>query len=47
MIADQVDGESGEWMMLRREHVTASSFGDIAKRRNQHPSHLWLLGFCM
>ena len=33
MTADQADDESGEWMMLRRECVTASSFGDIAKRR--------------
>ena len=33
LTADQVDDESGEWMMLRRERVTASSFGDIVKRR--------------
>ena len=33
MTSDQANDESGEWMMLRREHVTASSFGDIAKRR--------------
>ena len=33
MTSDQADDESGEWMMLRRERVTASSFGDIAKRR--------------
>ena len=33
LTADQADDESGEWMMLRREHVTASSFGDIVKRR--------------
>ena len=31
--ADQADGESGEWMMLHREYVTASFFGDIVKRR--------------
>ena len=33
LTADQADDESGEWMMFRREHVTASSFGDIVKRR--------------
>ena len=33
MTSDQADDELGEWMMLRRERVTASSFGDIAKRR--------------
>ena len=33
LTADQADDESGEWMMLRRERVTASSFGDIVKRR--------------
>ena len=33
MTADQADDKSGEWMMLRRERVTASSFGDIVKRR--------------
>ena len=31
--ADQTDGKSGEWMMLHLEHVTASFFGDIVKRR--------------
>ena len=33
LTADQADDESGEWMMLRHERVTASSFGDIVKRR--------------
>ena len=33
LTAEQADDESGEWMMLRRERVTASSFGDIVKRR--------------
>ncbi len=33
MTAEQADDESGEWMMLRRKRLTASSFGDIAKRR--------------
>ena len=33
MTSDQADGESGEWMMLCRECVTASSFGEIAKSR--------------
>ena len=33
MTTDQADDESGEWMMLRRERVTASSFGYITKRR--------------
>ena len=32
MTVDQADDESGEWMMLRRECATASSFGDTAKR---------------
>ena len=33
MTTDQADDESGEWMMLHCERVTASSFGAIAKRR--------------
>ena len=33
LTADQADDKPGEWMMLHRERVTASSFGDIAKRR--------------
>ena len=33
MTSNQADDESGEWMMLCRERVTASSFGDIARRR--------------
>ena len=34
LTADQADDESGEWIMLRRERVTASSFGSIVKRRS-------------
>ena len=33
LTADQADDKSGEWMMLRRKRVTASSFGDIITRR--------------
>ena len=33
MTANQANDESGEWMMLRRKCVTASSFGNIVKRR--------------
>ena len=33
LTADQANDQSGEWMMLHRERVTASSFGDIVKRR--------------
>ena len=33
MTADEADDKSGEWMMLCRERVTTTSFGDIAKRR--------------
>ena len=33
LTADQADDKSGKWMMLRCERVTASSFGDIVKRR--------------
>ena len=30
---DQGDDQSGEWILQRRGHVTASSFSDIVKRR--------------
>ena len=33
LTADQANDESGEWIMLRRERVTASSFGSIVKRK--------------
>ena len=33
LTADQANNESGEWMMLWHKCVTASSFGDVIKRR--------------
>ena len=39
MTADQADDESGEWMMLHRERVTASSFGDIGKEKEINICH--------
>ena len=32
--ADQAHDETGKWIMLRQERVTASSFGSIVKRRS-------------
>ena len=33
---DQEDDQSGEWIVQRRGRVTASSFGDIIKRRAEY-----------
>ena len=33
LTADQANDESGEWLMLRQERVTPSSFGSIVKRK--------------
>ena len=31
-IVDQGDDQSGEWVVQKRGHVTASTFGDIVRR---------------
>ena len=36
--ADQANDESGEWIILHRECVTASSFSSIVKRRSSFAS---------